>query len=88
MNCGVDCRPGLDLVLLCLWYRPAIAAPIQPLAWGKKRKEKKRKETREENSVEIQRGECLRAEGPGRSGDSRIWMWGDGRKPWRQGSVV
>ena len=33
MSCGVDLRHGLDLVLLWLWYRPAAAALIQPLAW-------------------------------------------------------
>ena len=30
-SCGRKC--GLDLVLLWLWCRPAVAAPIQPLAW-------------------------------------------------------
>ena len=33
MSCGVGLRQGLDLALLCLWCRPAAAAPIQPLAW-------------------------------------------------------
>ena len=33
MSCGVDCRCGSDPELLCLWYRPAAVAPIQPLAW-------------------------------------------------------
>ena len=33
VSCGVGCRHGTDLVLLCLWCRPAAAAPIQPLAW-------------------------------------------------------
>ena len=33
MSCGVGCRQGLDLMLLWLWYRPAAAAVIQPLAW-------------------------------------------------------
>ena len=33
INCGVGCRHGLDLVLPWLWYRPAAAALIQPLAW-------------------------------------------------------
>jgi len=28
----VHCRGGSDLVLLCLWYRPAAVAPIRPLA--------------------------------------------------------
>ena len=30
---GVGPRLGLDPVLLWLWYRPASAAPIWPLAW-------------------------------------------------------
>ena len=33
MSCGVGRRHGLDLVLLCLWCRPAAAAPIEPLVW-------------------------------------------------------
>ena len=33
MTCGVGRRLNLDLVLLCLWSRPAAAALIQPLAW-------------------------------------------------------
>ena len=33
MSCGVGCRCGLDLVLLCLWCRLAAVAPIRPLAW-------------------------------------------------------
>ena len=33
MSCGVVCRHGSDPVLLWLWYRPAAAALIQPLAW-------------------------------------------------------
>ena len=33
VSCGVDRRCGLDLVLLWLWCRPAVAAPIQPLTW-------------------------------------------------------
>ena len=51
MSCGVDCRRGLDLVLLWLWHRPAATALIRPLAWqfpyaagaALKRKEKERK---------------------------------------------
>ena len=31
MCCGVGHRHNSDLALL--WYRPAAAAPIQPLAW-------------------------------------------------------
>ena len=33
MSCGVGCKWGLDLVLLWLWCRPAVTAPIRPLAW-------------------------------------------------------
>ena len=33
MSCGVGCRCDSDLVLLCLWCRPAAAARTQPLAW-------------------------------------------------------
>ena len=33
-SCGVGRRCGLDLALLWLCYRPAAAAPIQPLAQG------------------------------------------------------
>ena len=31
MSCGVGHGHGLDLALL--WYRPAVTAPIGPLAW-------------------------------------------------------
>ena len=58
VSCGIGCRRGSDLALLRLWHRPAVTAPIRPLAWEppyaagaaltrqktKKRKEKKRKE--------------------------------------------
>jgi len=33
VSCGVGRRCGLDLVLLCLWCRPAAIALIRPLAW-------------------------------------------------------
>ena len=33
MSCDVDCRCGLDPLLLWLWCRPEVATPIQPLAW-------------------------------------------------------
>ena len=32
MSCGVDCRCGSDPVLLWLWCRPAVTAPVGPLA--------------------------------------------------------
>ena len=33
VSCGVGQKLGSDLALLWLWYRPAGAAPITPLAW-------------------------------------------------------
>ena len=33
MSCGVGHRCGSDLELLWLWWRPAVAVPIGPLAW-------------------------------------------------------
>ena len=33
VSCGIGCRCGLDLVLLCLWRRPAAAALIHHLTW-------------------------------------------------------
>ena len=33
MSCGVGRRHGLDPELLWLWYRPAAAVLIRPLAW-------------------------------------------------------
>ena len=33
MSCGVGRRRGSDPALLWLWCRPAVAAPIRPLAW-------------------------------------------------------
>ena len=33
MSCGVGHRHDLDLALLWLWHRPAVVAPIRPLAW-------------------------------------------------------
>ena len=32
MTCGVGHRHGSDLVWLWLWHRPAVVAPIRPLA--------------------------------------------------------
>ena len=52
MNCSVGHRHSSDLVLLWLWFRPAVTAPIRPLAWEppyakgaalKKTREKKKK---------------------------------------------
>ena len=46
MSCGVGPRLGSDLALLWLWYRPVVAALMQPLAWElqypKKAKKKKK----------------------------------------------
>ena len=33
MSCGVGHRRGSDVMLLWLWYRPAVVALIGPLAW-------------------------------------------------------
>ena len=33
MSSGVVCRCGSDPALLWLWHRPAVVAPIRPLAW-------------------------------------------------------
>ena len=33
MRCGVGHRPGSDPALLRLWCKPAVVAPIRPLAW-------------------------------------------------------
>ena len=33
VSCGVGRRRGLDPTLLWLWHRPAVTAPIRPLAW-------------------------------------------------------
>ena len=33
LSCGVGHRCSSDPALLCLWHRPAAAAPIQPLPW-------------------------------------------------------
>ena len=51
MSCGIGCRRGLDLALLCLWYRLAAVALIRHLDWeppyamgvALKRKKKARK---------------------------------------------
>ena len=33
VSCGIDCRHGLDLVVLRLWGRPVATALIGPQAW-------------------------------------------------------
>ena len=33
MNSGVGHKPGSDMTLLWLWYRPAAIALIGPLTW-------------------------------------------------------
>ena len=33
MSCGVGCILGSDQALLWLWFRPAAADSIEPLAW-------------------------------------------------------
>ena len=61
LSCSVGCRRGLNLVLLCLWCRPAAVAPIQPLAWelppaagAALKKAKKKKKRKRRTSLEIQ----------------------------------
>ena len=55
MNWGVGRRCSSDLALLWLWLRPAVVAPIRPLAWEppyatceglKRQKDKKKKKKR------------------------------------------
>ena len=61
MHCGVDCRCGLDLVLLWLWYRLEATVPIRPLAWelpyaasaALKSKKKKKRKKRKEKEIHI-----------------------------------
>ena len=56
MSCGIGRKRGSDLVLLCLWHRPAATAPIRhlallpPYATGAtlKRPKKKKKALKEE----------------------------------------
>ena len=53
MSRGVGRRVGWDLVLLWLWCRPAVVAPIGPLVWeppyavGVALKSKRKKERKE-----------------------------------------
>ena len=58
MSCGIGRRCGSDPALLWLWCRPAVTAPIGPLAWEppyatgaalKKKKKKKKTTTTKEN---------------------------------------
>ena len=58
MSCGIGCRHGLDLALLCLWCRPAAIAPIPPLAWeppyamGVALKKKTKRQKQKKNQTE------------------------------------
>ena len=73
MTCGVGQRCGLDPALLWLWYRPAVVASIQPLAWElpraadkalkrkQKQKQKKKKE-RKKKKTEDFRNMCTRGQ--------------------------
>ena len=65
MSCGVDCRPGLDPVLLWLWFRLAATALIRPLAWEpvagaalekakRQRKKKTEKKKKKRNLPEVE----------------------------------
>ena len=59
MSCGVDSRHNSYPTLLCLWRRPAAAAPIRPLAWelpytaveALKRKKKKKNPLKKEIKI-------------------------------------
>ena len=59
MSCGVGCRCGSDLALLCLWHWPVAAAPVQPLAWeapyaeGVAQKDKKTKKETEKKKTNL-----------------------------------
>ena len=63
MSWGVDCRCGLDLVVVLLWHRPVATALIRPLAWGpphaagaalkSKKPKKKKKCLRRVSQVEV-----------------------------------
>ena len=61
MNCGVGSRRGSDLVLLWLWHRLMVTAPIESLAWEspyavgvalERPKYKKKKDLWEKNKIE------------------------------------
>ena len=63
MSGGVVHRRGSELASLWLWYRPAAAAPIRPLAWEppyamgaaiKRKKKKKKKKKKGEVPVMAQ----------------------------------
>ena len=54
MSCGAGCRRGSDPMLLWLWCRLAVVAPIGPLPWDSPyatgaalKKQKKKKNVRE-----------------------------------------
>ena len=65
MSCGVGHRHSSDTLLLRLWYRLAVTAPIQPLAWEppyatstalrQKRQKQTNKQTNEEEEEEEER---------------------------------
>ena len=57
MSCGVDCRHGLDPLLMWLWCRLAAVALIQPLTWeplyamGVALKSKTKQLTKQKNQI-------------------------------------
>ena len=64
MNCGVGRRCGSDSMLLWLWCRPTVVAPIQPPAWEppylasvalKKTKDKNKTKTKKKKRKKWQR---------------------------------
>ena len=60
MSCGVDCRRGLDPVLLWLWHRPVGTGPMRPLAWeppyaaGAALEKTKKQEKKKNQGVNVQ----------------------------------
>ena len=66
-GCHVGYRCGPDLALLCLWYRPAAAAPIQTLAWERayatgevlRRSKQTNKQTNKDRVDYIQNGDAV-----------------------------
>ena len=65
MSSGVGRICSSDLALLCLWHRPAVTAPIRPLAWETpyamgtdlkedKRQKKKKKKKKKDAVVDCQ----------------------------------
>ena len=75
VSCGIGHRCGMDLALLCLWYRLAATVPIRPLAWelpyasgvayGKQKQntKKKKQNTKKKKKKENQQKRILEQKG-------------------------